>query len=92
MDALTNTDLTQVTALLTIVGAIISLIWVVGQSDALRAKTGWRSFFIVHHVALIALGFAALWLGDVFIVYMSLLWAVTMFALVVWHYALMQRG
>ena len=83
--------ITEITAYLTIVGALLSMIYVVGQSSVLKAATGWRLFFLAHHVALIAVSFSALWVNGAHAVFLALIWAVTMFALVVWHYKLGQR-
>lgn len=84
-------DMTQPIALLTILGAILSMMYVVGSNKKLQRLTGWRLFFVAHHVAIIALGFATLFTERDYLDAIAGIWAVTMFALTIWHWKLMQE-
>ena len=82
------TAIVPITAYLTIIGVILSLIYVVGRSNRMAAAPGWRAFFVAQHTLLIGTAFAALWVNPDALHVLSLIWAVTLFALVLWHYKL----
>lgn len=82
--------MTQAIAYLCIVGAVLSLIYVVGASERMKANPGWRAFFVADHVALIGLSFGALWINAEFVQYIALERGLLGVILVVWHYRLAQ--